>query len=180
MEGEKKDNVWLTCLKSIIQTNWELFQALREMKLIRRMKKKTERDKEEEDPFIRNFESCNRINEFALVPLDSNTARFRLRNRDHHTLELRSQNNLASEPWVFVQNSSPRIPFQNVLFIIRRGRELVKPFLRDVRLAFGRTRINLLESMRRRIDQSVVCTGFQESMAWKSDDFSFFPRSRRA
>lgn len=71
---------------------------------------------------------------------------------NNHTLELGSEDNLAAQPGVLVQNPCPRIPLQNVLFVIGGRRQLLEPLLSDMDLAFSRTCVNVFKAVRFRVD----------------------------
>ncbi|KHG03961.1 hypothetical protein F383_27617 [Gossypium arboreum] len=60
---------------------------------------------------------------------------------------------------MLVQDTTPRIPYQHIFLIVGTGWKLLEPFLGDVDLAFGGASINLLEPVRRRIDQPDVSQG---------------------
>lgn len=81
---------------------------------------------------------------------------FGLGNSDDHTLKLRSEDDLASEPGVLVENPSPRVPLEHVLFVVGPWRELFEPFLRDIDLAFGRAGVDILEPVGGRVDQAAL------------------------
>uniref|UniRef100_A0A3Q7HY59 Uncharacterized protein n=1 Tax=Solanum lycopersicum TaxID=4081 RepID=A0A3Q7HY59_SOLLC len=53
---------------------------------------------------------------------------------------------------MFVQNPSPRVPLQHILLIVRSFWKLLEPFLSNVHLTLGGTRINVFKAMRIRVD----------------------------
>lgn len=73
---------------------------------------------------------------------------------------------------MLVQNPSPRVPPQHVLLVVRRRREPLEPLLGDVDLALRRARVDVLQPVRRRIDQAAVRQGFQEGLPREPHDLA--------
>nr|GMC50762.1 uncharacterized protein LOC109182507 [Ipomoea batatas]GMD23793.1 uncharacterized protein LOC109182507 [Ipomoea batatas]GME12778.1 uncharacterized protein LOC109182507 [Ipomoea batatas]GME21513.1 uncharacterized protein LOC109182507 [Ipomoea batatas] len=92
-----------------------------------------------------------------------------LRDSDDHTLKLRSEDDLASQSGVLVQNPSPRVPLEHVLFIVGRWGELLKPLLSNVDLALSRTSIDLFEAVGSRVNQSMIGQRLKKSLAGEAD-----------
>lgn len=72
---------------------------------------------------------------------------------------------------MLVENPSPRIPLEDVLFIVRPRRKPLEPFLSNVDLALSGASVDLLQPVGSRVDQAVVGQGFEEGVTGKADDF---------
>ncbi|KAK3415151.1 hypothetical protein EUGRSUZ_H00712 [Eucalyptus grandis] len=96
----------------------------------------------------------------------------RLGDGDDHTLEILREHHLAPQPRVLVQNPSPRVPLQHVLLVVAPRGEPLEPLLRDVDLALRGAGVDLLQPVRRRVDEAAVGQGLQEGMPGEADDLA--------
>lgn len=74
---------------------------------------------------------------------------------------------------MLVQNTSPRVPLEHVLFVIGPRREPIEPFLSDVDLALSGAGVDLFKPVRGGVDEAVISKGFEESLAREPDDLAF-------
>lgn len=109
---------------------------------------------------------------FASAKKLGDVPRFGLGDGDDHTLEVGGEDHLTSEPGVLVENPRPGIPLEHVLFVVGARRELLEPFLSYADLALGRAGVDLLQPVRRRVDQAVVGQGSEEGVAGESHDLT--------
>lgn len=97
---------------------------------------------------------------------------FWLRDRDDHTLKLRSQHDLAAKAGMLVQYPSPSVPFEHILLVVGSGRELLQPLLSDVHLALSRTSVDLFEAVGVGINETGVGQGLEEGLAGETHNLA--------
>lgn len=73
-----------------------------------------------------------------------------------HTLEVVVEEDLASEPGVFVEDPGSGIPNEDVFLVVGARGKLVEPFLGDVDLAVGGAGVDLFQAVGIRVDQARV------------------------
>lgn len=83
---------------------------------------------------------------------------------DDHTLELGGEHDLAPEAGVLVEDAVAGGAGEDVALLVRWRGELLEPLLGDVHLALGRARVDLLQAVRRGIDEPRVRERAQEGL----------------
>lgn len=101
-----------------------------------------------------------------------NVPRLGLRDRDDHPLQIRSEDDLASEPGMLVELPIPGIPPEDVLLVVGLRRELLEPFLGDVDLALGGAGVDVFKAVGGGVDEVVVGESFEEGVAGEPDDLA--------
>jgi hypothetical protein len=101
--------------------------------------------------------------------------RLRLGDSDDHAMQLRREDDLAAQARVLVELAVPGRAREHVPLLVGRWRQLVEPLLRDVDLALGGARVDILEAVGGRLDELRVGERAEECLPGEADDLAARP-----
>lgn len=101
--------------------------------------------------------------------------RLRLGDSDDHAMQLRREDDLAAQARVLVELAVPGRAREHVPLLVGRWRQLVEPLLRDVDLALGGARVDILEAVGGRLDEPRVGQSAKECLPREADHIAARP-----
>lgn len=101
--------------------------------------------------------------------------RLRLGDGDDHPLQLRREDDLAAQARVLVELAVSGRAREHVSLLVGRWWQLVKPLLRDVDLALGGARVDILEAVGGRLDEPRVGQSAKECLPREADHIAARP-----